>query len=266
MIPGPANPHNPGSIFADGLRVSEQLLCYEHPLNERMRAALRFEFLFKEWAQLAEHATLRRPLIAVICDLLSLLSRPDTWSDMAKDLQHELDHLVSLRERPGVDTGRLQDTLEDMQQAHLNLSRIDATRIRIPKLLLAVMQRASVPGGLAPADIPPYTYWLNQPPERQLRDIQEWTQGFETFSTALSLYLHVLRSKAHWDMTPLDQGQCTLQAHPKAQLLRVAMPPDAPWYPEISGGRQRMTIRLRGLDTADNERALRQSSLQIALC
>ena len=58
--------------------MTDTVHCYEHPLNERIRSALRLEFLFSEFRKLEDQADLRRELIPVVCDLLSLLSRSDS--------------------------------------------------------------------------------------------------------------------------------------------------------------------------------------------
>ncbi len=230
-----------------------------------MRSALRLEFLFSEFRRLEtlEH---RRCLIPVICDLMSLLSRADAWSEMGQDLQREIDQLQMLRSAPVVDTEKLRVTILELEDAKKAVSRVNMSEIRIPKLLLAVMQRSTVPGGLAPADTPAYSYWLNLRTAEQQADINEWTKPLTAYETALTLYLKLVRSRAEWNTIDLERGQHCLQGKPKHSLLRIGLPEAARWYPEISGGRQRMNIRLRGTQTDDDEAARRVEQLQIALC
>lgn len=246
--------------------MPETLHCYEHPLNEHMRSALRLEFLFREFRRLETAADQRRCVIPLICDLLSLLSRADAWSEIGQDLQKEIEQLQMLRSAPVVDTAKLQQTLLELEDARKAVSRVKLAEIRIPKLLLAVMQRASVPGGLAPADTPAYAYWLNRRPELQRRDIQSWTQPLVAYETALTLYLKLVRSRAEWTTVELDHGQHCLQGKPRHSLLRIGIPETDHWYPEVSGGRQRMNIRLRGTQTTDDEAARQVNQLKIALC
>ncbi|MEN8720603.1 MAG: cell division protein ZapD [Oceanococcaceae bacterium] len=246
--------------------MTDTLQCYEHPLNERMRSALRLEFLFDEFRRFEAQADNRRGLIAVICDLLSLLSRADAWSEMAQDLQREIDQLEQLRAMPEVDDARLQQTINEATQARGALSRITPATVRIPKLLLTVMQRASVPGGLAPADVPGYTHWLRLPASVQQMQVLEWMQPLFAFETAVTLWLKLVRSRADWQTRVLEHGQITLQGKSRHLLMRVALPQEAPWYPEISGGRQRLNLRLRGADTTADEQARQVAQLDIALC
>ncbi len=231
-----------------------------------MRSALRLEFLFQEFRRLESASEHRRCVIPVICDLLSLLSRADAWSEIGQDLQREAEQLQLLRSAPVVDTEKLKATILELENARTAVSRVNMAEIRIPKLLLAVMQRSSVPGGLAPADVPAYTYWLNLRAKEQQNDIHEWTREITAYETALTLYLKLIRSRAEWMETTLEHGQYCLQGKPRHTLLRIGIPEQGRWYPEISGGRQRMNIRLRGTRPADDDAARRVTALKIALC
>lgn len=270
-MPGRGWPHNGPLAWPSIPHVSDHLLCYEHPLNERVRSALRLEYLFTEFRRLEAAPELRRALIAVVCDLLSLLTRADSWSELGQQLQQEIETLETLRRSPDVDAARLEDTLRGLQEAKQALARIDATQLRIPKLLLAVMQRATVPGGLAPPDMPAYTHWLNQDASTQQADIRAWTAPLASYEEALTQLLALIRARAHWKMVALEQGQCTVQGHSRSSLLRIALPPSSQCYPEISGGRQRMNIRLRQAPSGANGNAngggaAVADELQVALC
>lgn len=231
-----------------------------------MRSALRLEFLFKEFRRLEKHTDHRRCVIPVICDLLSLLSRADAWSEIGQDLQRETEQLQMLRSAPAVDTEKLQATILELEGARKAVTRVNMAEIRIPKLLLAVMQRSTVPGGLAPADVPAYAYWLNLRPAAQQKDIDEWTKALGAYESAVGLFLKLVRSRADWKEIALEHGQHCLQGKPRHSLLRIGVPEDGRWYPEISGGRQRMNIRLRGTQPSDDEAARRVGLLKIALC
>ncbi len=231
-----------------------------------MRSALRLEFLFQEFRRLETVSEHRRCVIPVICDLLSLLSRADAWSEMGQDLQRETEQLQLLRSAPVVDTEKLRSTILELENARTAVTRVNMAEIRIPKLLLAVMQRSSVPGGLAPADVPAYTYWLNLRAKEQQSDIHEWTRQISVYETALTLYLKLIRSRAEWTDATLERGQHCLQGKPRHNLLRIGVPAQGRWYPEISGGRQRMNIRLRGTHPQDDESARRVTTLKLALC
>lgn len=244
--------------------MTEPLLCYEHPLNERMRACLRMEFLLKEFQRYSETAGCQRALVLVICDILSLLSRPEAWSDLGKDLQHEMDTLNTLRNMAGVDQGRLDAALEDLRSAQQQLSQVSPGSVRLPKLLLSVIQRSSVPGGLAPADIPAFTWWLNQAPQQQQQDIGRWTESLPVYRQALGVYLDLIRSHGEWQVLDLEQGSATLQARSRHALLRLGLEAGSTHFPEFSGGRQRLILRLRTWEVQEESEAPAQ--VQIALC
>lgn len=240
--------------------------CYEHPLHERMRALLRLEFLFFEFRKLETVIECRRSLVPVVCDLLSLLSRADGWSEIIQDLQRETDQLENLRNIPDIDASRLEETLTRINDIRSHLTGAASSEVRIPKLLLSVMQRASVPGGLAPADLPAYTHWLQKAAVDQQADIQRWTQTITPIEHAVHMILSLTRARSHWQSVALDGGQVCLPGNNRKCLVRIKHPAGAAWYPEISGGRQRVNIRLRGENAAEDE-ALRQlPNIDIAIC
>lgn len=237
---------------------------YEHPLNERMRSALRLEYLFNEYRKLEKQPELRREVVLVICDLLSLLSRSENWSELSQDLQREIDTLEQLRTAPLVDTDKLQAFTDTLRSAQKELSTTPTSKIRIPKLLLAIMQRATVPGGLAPADMPAFTNWLTQDAASQHADITEWMSILNRYEKALCQYLKIVRGRAEARDIKIEQGHTVIQCKPRHLLLQIFIPDGKNYYPEVTGGRQRLSIRLRGLTPNIDEYASRASQLRIA--
>lgn len=246
--------------------MPDNLRFYEHPLHERMRALLRLEFLFAEFRKLESVAEHRRSLIPVICDLLTLLSRADAWSELTQDLQRESDRLEQLRQLPDIDTDMLEVTLEKIASARQPLSGSASGEVQIPKLLLSVMQRSTVPGGLAAADLPAYTHWLQKAPVDQQADIRRWTAALDPIELAISVVMQITRARSHWQTVALDAGQVCIPGHKRNSLVRLIHPKGAAWYPEISGGRQRINIRLRGENAAEDEALRHIPSIEIAIC
>ncbi|MDZ7810671.1 MAG: cell division protein ZapD [Arhodomonas sp.] len=100
-------------------------------------------------------------------------------------------------------------------------------------------------GGTCAFDLPGYHLWLNRPPQRRREDLEEWYAGFGILREATGRILSLLRESADPQMEHAGGGsyQRTLERGSPYQLLRVRLPADAPYFPEISGSKHFCTIR-----------------------
>jgi cell division protein ZapD len=88
-------------------------IVYEQPLNERMRAFMRLEFL---WQQLSFHAGMPNPwssrsAVSGLLEILAITSRGDARGDVLKELERQMSVLRDYQNRPGVDGARLRAVL-----------------------------------------------------------------------------------------------------------------------------------------------------------
>ncbi len=59
------------------------------------------------------------------------------------------------------------------------------THLRDNEWLMAIKQRAAIPGGVCEFDLPAYHYWLNQDPATRRRDLAGWIEPFEPIRAGL---------------------------------------------------------------------------------
>lgn len=225
-------------------------VVYEQPLNEKVRNFLRLEFLF----QLAEHtmrghtAWDRRQTLSSFIDILNLLARGDMRGEMTKELGHYGTQLASLRNRDDLDQQKLAATKQRVDSAVMRLNAYNGQpghQLREHELIHSIRQRSSITGGTCAFDIPQLHLWLQQPLEAQLSNLKEWFSTFDVLREGLNLYLEILRDSAVASKEQSQRGvfhlTFNLQRAPK--LVQVFLPEDADIYPEISGGRHRLSIR-----------------------
>lgn len=225
-------------------------VVYEQPLNEKVRNFLRLEFLF----QLAEHtmrgntAWDRRQTLSSFIDILNLLARGDMRGEMTKELGHYGTQLASLRNREDLDQQKLAATKQRVDSAVMRLNAYSGQpghQLRDHELIHSIRQRSSITGGTCAFDIPQLHLWLQQPLETQLSNLKTWFSTFDVLREGLSLYLEILRDSAVANCEQSQSGvfhlTFNLQRAPK--LVQVFLPEDANIYPEISGGRHRLSIR-----------------------
>lgn len=240
---------------SEGEAVSQgpATIAFEQPLNERVRMFLRLEFLFAEFRHHRADSSawgLRASLHALL-DLLSLLGRSDLKTEIIKELGDQQSALTRLKQKPGVDPGRLDQVLGEILAAINAMQRLTthaiATALRDNEFLMTLANRSTVPGGTAGFDLPHFHAWLALPAAQQHRDLDAWFADLAPFEQCVNLYLKLLRNSV--EPTPQVARGGMFVYTPQAQyaLVRVLLPADSALYPEISAGRHRFTVRMMQL-------------------
>ncbi len=229
----------------------ENTIIYEQPLNERMRTFMRLEHLFQQTTYNMRGFSVwdSRATIAGLIDILEILSRGDLKTEIFKELDHQQTELTSLRNMHGVDHQQLDSILTQLQQAQEKLhnhSEQLGQPLRDNELLNSLRQRSSITCGCCSFDLPAYHFWLQQVPEKRMDVLEQWYESLTVISTPLNLILAILREGA--DPHPVTAEQGFYQQNPDSstpvQLLRVSLPAEANYFPEISAGKHRFTIRM----------------------
>ena len=163
MEPLPQNRH----MFeaAPEQRPDSEPIVYEQPLNERMRAFMRLEFL---WQQLSYHAGLpnawsSRSAVAGLLEILAITSRGDARGDVLKELERQMSALRDFQNRPGVDGARLRAVLSALMRRREELNAAGANfmqKLRESEFLNAIKHRSAIPGGTCEFDLPDFYHWL----------------------------------------------------------------------------------------------------------
>ncbi|MDB5971932.1 MAG: Cell division protein ZapD [Hydrocarboniphaga sp.] len=228
-------------------------ICFEQPLNERVRTFLRLEFLF---GQHAHHRQDRsqyglRARLQTLLDTLTVLSRSDLKKDILKELLEQHAHLTRLSARPGVDPERLGHVLKELTTSINGLQQLitqfAGSALRDNEFLISIHNRTSIPGGTCGFDLPAYHFWLSQPYETVNRNLEAWFTDLAPFEVAIGLYLKLLRGSTEPTPAVARGGLYVHAPQGPVQLLRVFVPQAAAAYPEISAGAHRFTIRFVSL-------------------
>ena len=247
-------------------------IFYEQPLNERVRTFLRLEHLFdivnfhitrnNEWDN--------RIVIYSFLSILDLLSRSDIKTELIKELERHSNTLNTLKTNPNVDHDRLNSILFNINK---NLESLRDTTcqpglvIRNNELINSIKQRSTIPGGSCNFDLPGYHFWLNNEPEKRLNDLKTWHDDLLVIQNSLQLVLHMLRNSATPVHVHASSGfyQKPIDSNVSCQLIRVLLPADSPYYPEISGGKHRFTVRFMQQPLTNERPAQTQNSVEFEL-
>lgn len=252
-------------LVPSGWRLSDELVIYEQPLNERIRMLLRLEFLLRR-----AHANLpvpspwaARTVLDSILQVMDLLGRFDARQDLMKMLERHRQYLERIQRSPRADAKTVKSILDDIRETEDALHGHPAAfghSLRRVEILNGLRQSAMVPGGQSGFEHPFLHFWLHRDAERREQDLTEWLSEFATVERALTLSLWLIRAGTEATACKAKGGfyNQTLNRGSDSQLVRVTLPVDSPWFANISGNPLRITVRFL-TPSEDLERASQTS-------
>ncbi len=223
---------------------------YEQPLNERIRTLLRLEFLFDQMAHFAAGSSTwdTRSGLQVLFETLNITSRNELKSELLKELERHAATLNRLRRSPGVDTRAVEAFLEEIGRVTRRYHELDSQaveEVRQNDFLNGIRQRSGIPGGTCKFDLPGLYHWLQHDSGERAAQLRVWFGPFSPMEAAVRLVLRLVRESA----VPGDEialsgfFQKALDSSAPSQLVQVILPRERALFPEISGGRHRVSIR-----------------------
>jgi cell division protein ZapD len=225
------------------------VITYEYPLNERVRTLLRLEDLYDRVRHFlaGDAAHDHHACLTGVFEILEVASRADLKSDLLQELDRQRTFLEALRHNPAISEEKLNGVLGEMEAAFANLhaaSGKTGQSLRENEWLMAIKQRAGIPGGTAEFDLPSYHAWLNHEADRRRDDLSAWLKPLLPVHSALSIVLRVLRESGRSASLIAFQGvyQQTPAEKP-AQMLRLSLALELPCVPEISANKYALNVR-----------------------
>lgn len=230
--------------------AQQQNSVYELPLSEKVRTFIRLESLFDEIDFHLKGTTVwdTRSAVNSFVDILNVFSRPEIKTDLMKEMDRINATLSKYTAMSGVNTDRLISVQENLAQMAKQLRAMEGQigqGLKQNEFIMSIRQRNSIPGGALVMDLPIYGHWLGADVESRRQDIREWLQEFALVRQAVYLILELIRESAIAADVVAKGGfyQHSLDACTANQILRVIVSPNSPYFPEISGGRHRFTVR-----------------------
>ena len=116
--------------------------------------------------------------------------------------------------------------------------------LRENEWLMAIKQRASIPGGTSEFDLPSYHAWLHHGAARRRDDLSAWLKTLLPVHAALAIVLRVLRESGRSASLIAFQGMYQqTPAEKPAQMLRLSLAQELPCVPEISANKYALNVR-----------------------
>ena len=252
----------------------DNLILYEHPMNETTRVCLRIESLF---AQLTHYLHNEgywniRASVASIVELSNVLDRPDFKNKLTKQLMNHKENLSQHLHDEQVDQPKLQQILRQLDESTSYLQNITGKlnqTIEQDEFLNSVKLRLSTAGGARNFDLPMYHFWLNQSEAHCQHDLQQWLVHFTPIQQIIKLLLLLTRQSGQFLNLMAESGyyEKNLDTSVDFQLLRIHTAANATVFPDVSVGRHRLSIHFFCLNTAERPVQFREDvHFELACC
>lgn len=233
----------------------QALKNFEQPLNERIRACLRLEYLFDRFDQHLADETTEGSLCAmlILIEATDVLGRIDVKRELIKELERQQAKLLLVAHTPEVNSKILSQLLDQQAQLLDQLHRMNTqpgAHLKNHELINAIRQRASIPGALCVFDLASLHFWLAQPYSERREDFLEWLEPLATIRHANALVIDLIRNSVTPERQTAEDGffQLNLEKGAPYQLVRVLLDDTCNVYPEISASKHRITVRFMLLD------------------
>jgi cell division protein ZapD len=170
------------------------VIRYEHPLNERIRTLMRLEDLFARAHYFAERdgAPEHHAALLSLFEVTDVAARADLKTDLVQELERQKQVLGPLRSNPQIDQHALTALLAEIEQVNASLlaqAGKVGMHLRENEWLMAIKQRAAIPGGVCEFDLPAYHHWLNKAPEARRQDLARWLEPFAPIRSGSAIVL-----------------------------------------------------------------------------
>lgn len=246
------------------------MVLYEHPLNERIRNYLKLEQLFVQARSCSAENISKNyhVFFNALFAILDTLERNDVRGELIKDLEKLEQYLIIWSQSPDVDGSALEDNLKRVVElvCQLRVNYPIWFRLKDNKLLASIKQRFAIQGGSSTFDLPQLQFWLHQPVNQVMNNMNQWMELLSQVEHAIGLVLKFIRQRSPFNKIETESG--FFQDNGEGLLLlRIKVDDEAQYYPTISGNKFRYSIRFMSpCDESGKRYSNQATSFELARC
>jgi len=250
-------------------------VIYEQPLNEYVRALLRFEYLFKILSYRIKGAASidSQAVINSTIDILEFINHInfELPSQLAQDIELHVKTLEQWQQQPSVDSEKIILLLSKARAFLAKLMQIDNIlqhSLLKNYLLNQIWQRKMIAGGAGQIELPCYQAWLQKSSKERQKELNEWLSPLLLLQEALDFDLYMIRNNAvNTQETAIDGFyKSNLDSTMNFQLVRAIFNSNMQCYPEIIGSKQRLAIKFWTQLDASQSPELITEDIRFELC
>ncbi|PWQ92372.1 cell division protein ZapD [Leucothrix pacifica] len=251
------------------------MAVYEHPLNEKIRLFSRLEFLIHRFNFYMENPKPEncQSALMVLLELYNLSSRLDVKSATLNVLDWQTQALQRMAELEEADKEKLQEILDKLDSRAKRLHEFRGQlgqHLKGHSFLNMLKQRSMIAGGVNGFDVPVFNYWYTRSEADRVADLKGWVEPFLIAHDAISVVLELVRHSGNQVNQVARDGfyQATLNGNREYQLLRIELPDNVHYFPEVSAGKQRFSVRFVNADTLEerSKQIVEDIEFSLTLC
>lgn len=247
------------------------VITYEYPLHERIRTLLRLEDLFDKFQYFvaSDAAESHHVALLTLFEVLEVSARADLKFDLIQELERQRQTLLGFRNNPEISEEALSGALYEIEMASAQMLAMHGKigqYLRDNDWLMAIKNRAAIPGGVCEFDLPAYHHWLHRDPAVRRNALSDWIAPILPIRAGLSIVLRLLRASGRPEQQIAAQGVFQLMlAGRTALMLRLRVDRNALCIPEISANKYALNIRFVVPDSEDHRTHQCDENIQFEL-
>jgi cell division protein ZapD len=172
--------------------------------------------------------------LVTLFEILEVAGRAELKFDLVQELERQRQILLSFRNNPEISEQALSGALYEIEQASALLLAMQGKighYLRENEWLMAIKNRAAIPGGVCEFDLPGYHYWRHREPALRQQDIENWIAPMLPIRAGLAIVLRLLRASGRAEAAggaarhlPADAGRPQRATDPAQDRLPRANP------------------------------------------
>lgn len=228
---------------------------YDYPLNERVRSWLRIEDLIKRTISNLKSDHDQHHLLAIqaLLQLVDVIDRAEIKLELLQELDRQSRIMQVIKEKRKSDAEKFNVLINDIAKISQSLQNDNnklGQHLRINEWLMTIKQRLCLPGGMPYIDTPSFQHWLSLDSARRRQDLTRWLRPLIPMQQAIYILLHLTRNngKVRYEVAKAGVFHELIGKQKPAQMLRIEIPDQSIYYPEISANRYAINIRFYQLN------------------
>ena len=231
-----------------------QVSLYEEPVQEKIRKFIKIEFLLNKIYYFKDKDNKSENYVSLLalCELYEILSRSDIKSELIREIETQNSYFQTIKEMPQADSNKLNSVLEkqnlllkliyNIESNYLDYLEHDILFKTILKNCFTQLQPASI------------EFWLSRDILIRETQIDLWLEPLVFIKRSIDFILEVIRKSGRFEDRMAEKGFFIEKLDPKKNILliRVTLTSDLYYYPQISVGKQRLTIMFMTKDDKNN--------------
>ena len=227
-----------------------QTVIYEEPVQERIRKLLKVETLFNRIKLLKDSESYHENFSAVIAltELYEIFIRSDIKAELIRELETQNLFFKKIKKLPNTNTSKLQSILERQEILLKQIYAIEAKYLDYlsnDELFKTIIKYTK-----SQNDSSPLLFWLSRDSYFRTNQVKLWLEPLNFIHKSVDFLLKVIRQSGEPKGQVAEKGfyLSKLNLNRNFFLIRVTLTLDHYYFPTISVGKQRLTIRFMTKD------------------